>query len=141
MLTALFIAVPLAVLLVGPDDAILWRLWDRLPLRTWHYETLAVMALVAAVVIISGGSSIEWCGWAALVLAHGRNSILARLTEAQHKDDHRVACARWAMRYLLLAEMCWAVYFIAHQSWAALCGVAVFTGFAQWRQWRTKSAP
>jgi hypothetical protein len=136
LLIFLFVSIPFAVLLVGPDDAILHRLMQHQRLRTWHYETLVVMAAVAVVVIVSGGSPVEWCGWAALVLAHGRNSILARLAEAQEREDHRVECARWARRYLLLAEACWAVYFVAHRSWAALCGVAVFAGYAQWRAWR-----
>lgn len=135
-LTVFFIFAPTAVLLAGPDDAVIHRLMSRQPLRTWHVETFAVMVLVAAVVVVSGGAPEEWCGWAALVFSHGRNSVGTRLAEAQvRSSSEHVDCHVWSRRYLLLAEACWAVYFIHHRSWAALCGVVVFAGYQAWRSW------
>lgn len=133
--------VPALYLLVLPEDGMLRLIWRGAPLRTWHLETLAVAAFIAAIVIASGNAPVEWVGFAALVLAHGRNSIMFRLTEAQRLrsaavDPHVVECWRWSRRYFLAAEAFWALYFVAHRSWAALCGVVVFVGYAQWREWR-----
>lgn len=77
------IAVPMYVLVAGPEDAVIHRLLQRQSLRTWHYETLAVTAAVAAVVIASGASPVEWVGWAALVFTHGQRSVSLRLAESQ----------------------------------------------------------
>jgi hypothetical protein len=144
ILKAVCINVPIYILLLGPKDAVLKYIWAhrhdvKSSLRMWHYETLAVCALVAAVVILSGNDSVEWVGFAALTLAHGRNSVMFRLTEAQQHsnpvDPHHVECWRWNTIYFLLAECFWAGYFVLHRSWAALAGVAIFVGYGQWRRW------
>lgn len=50
-----------------------------------------------------------------------------------------VACHRWAGRYLMSKEALWAVYFVAHHSWSALAGVALFLLYRPWRiWWRTR---
>lgn len=135
------ILLPLAILLLGPQDALLRRLWQRKPLRLWHYETLAVCAFVAAIVMVSGNDPVEWVGFAALSLAHGRNSVMFRFVEMHQRmapaDPHHVECWRWNTVYFLLAECFWATYFVIHRSWAALAGVAVFVGYSQWRKWHT----
>ena len=136
--------VPVTILLLGPEDSILKYVWkhrfdSKGRLRVWHYETLAVMVLVAAVVVLSGDDPTEWVGFAALTLAHGRNSVMFRFSEAQRRasqlDPHHVQCWAWAGRYFLLAECFWAAYFILHRSWAALAGVGIFLGYGQWRKW------
>jgi hypothetical protein len=144
ILKAICINVPIGILMLGPKDAVLKYIWAhrhdaRVSLRMWHYETLAVCTLVAAVVILSGSDPVEWVGFAALTLAHGRNSVMFRLTEAQQRsspvDPHHVECWRWNTIYFLLAECFWAGYFVLHRSWAALAGVAIFVGYGQWRRW------
>ena len=144
ILKAICINVPIGILMLGPKDAVLKYIWahrhdEKSSLRMWHYETLVVCALVAAVVILSGNDPVEWVGFAALTLAHGRNSVMFRLTEAQQKsspvDPHHVECWRWNTIYFLLAECFWAGYFVLHRSWAALAGVAIFVGYGQWRRW------
>jgi hypothetical protein len=144
ILKAICINVPIGILLLGPKDAVLKYIWahrhdEKSSLRMWHYETLAVCALVAAVVILSGNDPVEWVGFAALTLAHGRNSVMFRLTEVQQRsspvDPHHVECWRWNTIYFLLAECFWAGYFVLHRSWAALAGVAIFVGYGQWRRW------
>jgi hypothetical protein len=144
ILKTVCINVPIGILLLGPKDAVLKYIWAhrfdaKSSLRTWHYETLVVCALVAAVVILSGNDPVEWVGFAALTLAHGRNSVMFRLTEAQQHsnpvDPHHVECWRWNTIYFLLAECFWAGYFVLHRSWAALAGVAIFVGHGQWRRW------
>jgi hypothetical protein len=142
------IAVPLTILLFGPEDGLVRYVirhryevdvpWWR-QLRTWHWETLAVMALCAAVVLLSGNDPIEWVGFAALTLAHGRNSIMFRLAEAQQRvsplDPHHVSCWKWNSVYFFGAECCWAVYFGWHYAWSGLVGVGIFLGYGQWRRW------
>ena len=144
ILKAICINVPIGILMLGPKDAVLKHIWAhrhdaKSSLRMWHYETLAVCALVAAVVILSGNEPVEWVGFAALTLAHGRNSVMFRLTEAQQRsspvDPHHVECWRWNTVYFLLAECFWAGYFVLHRSWAALAGVTIFVGYGQWRRW------
>jgi hypothetical protein len=118
-------------------------------LRTWHYESAVVAVFLGLIVVLSTlltGS--DWreeaIGCLALFFAHGRNSIMFRMTEAQAKvadhDPHKVSCWRWAGFYFLAAEACWSVYFIRHGAWAALSGVVVFVGYAQWRTWYTRRA-
>jgi hypothetical protein len=97
------------------------------------------MALCAAVVLLSGNDPIEWVGFAALTLAHGRNSIMFRLAEAQQRvspmDPHHVTCWKWNSVYFFGAECCWAVYFACHHAWSGLAGVGIFLGYGQWRRW------
>jgi hypothetical protein len=135
------ILLPITVLCFGPSDAVAYRIWNRQPLRTWHYETIVVSLFLALVVIFSGNKPEEWVGFAALVLAHGRNSIMFRMSEQQARlnptsaEDakHHVECHHWSRRYFLMAEACWAAYFIWHKAWAALAGVVVFVGYGLWR--------
>jgi hypothetical protein len=133
---------PMLVLLLGPRDSVLRRLWNLQPLRMWHWETLAVMVAVYLVIGLAGDSPGEWIGFAALVFAHGRNSVMFRLTEQQREsspvDPHHVECWRWNSIYFFLGEVGWAAYFIYHESWAGLAGVGIFTGYAQWRRWYTR---
>ena len=133
---------PMLVLLFGPSDAVFRRLWNCQPLRLWHWETLVVMSAVYLVIGIAGDSPGEWIGFAALVFAHGRNSVMFRLAEQQREsspvDPHHVECWRWNLVYFCLGEGFWAFYFTYHESWAGLAGVGIFAGYAQWRRYYTK---
>lgn len=134
--------IPVGVLMLGPKDALLRRLWTGKTPRMWHLETIAVMICVALVILLFGNSPVEWVGFAALSLAHGRNSIMFRLSEGQEKstslDPHHVECGRWIPVYFFGSELCWATYFLLHRSWAALAGVAIFVSYGQWRRWYAK---
>lgn len=134
--------IPVGVLMFGPKDALLRRLWTGKTPRMWHLETIAVMICVAMVILLFGNSPVEWVGFAALSLAHGRNSIMFRLSEGQEKstplDPHHVECGRWIPVYFFGSELCWAAYFLLHRSWAALAGVAIFVSYGQWRRWYGK---
>lgn len=133
---------PMLVLMFGPRDSAIRRLWSLQPLRMWHWETLAVMAAVYIVIGVAGDSPGEWIGFSALVFAHGRNSVMFRLTEQQRQtapvDPHHVECWRWNGIYFVLGEAFWGLYFIYHESWAGLAGVGIFSGYAQWRRWYTR---
>lgn len=142
----LTIILPLFLMLAGPKDAVLRQIWKREPLRVWHYETLVVSMFLLFIVLVTGNHPLEWVGLSALVLAHGRNSIMFRMSEAQAKmasgsassSQHFVECYRWSNVYFVCAEVLWAVYFSQHKAWAALSGVAVFVGYSYWRKWYTK---
>ncbi len=118
-------------------------------LRTWHIESAVVAAFLCLIVVLSTIlTGTDWreeaIGCLALFFAHGRNSIMFRLTEAQAKvaghDPHKVVCWRWAGAYFLAAELCWSAYFIRHGAWAALSGVVLFVSYAQWRTWYVRRA-
>lgn len=132
---------PMLVMMFGPSDAAVRRLWHGLPLRVWQWETLAVMAAVYIVIAVAGNSPGEWIGFAALVFAHGRNSVMFRLAEQQRAsmpaDPHHVECWRWNLVYFCLGEGFWALYFTYHESWAGLAGVGIFSAYAQWRRYYT----
>lgn len=130
---------PMLVMMFGPSDAAVRRLWHGLPLRVWQWETMAVMAAVYIVIAVAGNSPGEWIGFAALVFAHGRNSVMFRLAEQQRAsmpaDPHHVECWRWNLVYFCLGEGFWALYFTYHESWVGLAGVGIFAAYAQWRRW------
>lgn len=142
---------PLAVLCLGPRDALLRTVWKamierRWPrLRMWHWETLVIMAAVASIIGSATNNPLEWLGFAALCYSHGRNSVMFRLVEAQKRNvssssigAHHVECYAWANVYFVLGELHWAAYFGYFQNWAGLAGVGVFTLYAQWRRWWVK---
>lgn len=130
---------PMLVMMFGPSDAAVRRLWHGLPLRVWQWETMAVMAAVYIVIVVAGNSPTEWIGFAAIVFAHGRNSVMFRLTEQQRlsaaTDPHHVECWRWNGIYFVLGEAFWSLYFIDHKSWAGLAAVGIFLGYERWRRW------
>ena len=108
--------------------------------KTWHFELGVVAAVLAAVVVCTGGSYVEWIGAAAVTLSFVHAQVADRLAE---KDAARpkpaVACHRWATRYLVGKEALWLAYFVIHQSWSALAGVGLFLAFPVWRRlWRRK---
>lgn len=143
ILKLICIGFPIGILLFGPQDALAKRIWRREPPRMWHVETLVVMLIMSAVAIASGNNLVEWIGFSALCLAHGRNSVMIRMSESQVAHDagnpHHVECHAWATWYLWFGEVFWACYFLAHKSWSALCGVGVFALFPIWRRWYSKS--
>jgi membrane protein YdbS with pleckstrin-like domain len=132
---------PIAILLIGPQDALLWRLWSHQDLRTWHYETLIIAFAIGSIVVLSGGSALEWLGFGAILMAHGRSSINYRMMEEQQRLGKGipgyVECWRWSWVHLIGAEILWALYFAFHRSWAALAGVGVMLSYARWRSWYT----
>jgi len=115
-------------------------------IRTWHLELAAVAAILAAVAIATGGP-IELVGAAAVTLSFAHAQVADRLAEAERErrssvrfadgdtDAHAVTCHRWAVRYLVSKETLWLVYFVAHRSWSALAGVALFLAYTPWRRW------
>lgn len=114
-------------------------------MRTWHIETAVVAAVLLVVALVSGGGPLELVGAGAVLLSFGHASVADRLAEAElarragvraaELDTHGVDCHRWATRYLVGKEALWLVYFVAHRSWSALAGVALFLAYPVWRRW------
>lgn len=122
-------------------------------MKTWQAELLVVLMVLSLTVIYTGGAWVEWLGAAAVLagfahaqvsdrLAEGAklNEAIARQAEkwewaAAEARTHNVHCWRWSLRYFVTKEALWLVYFVAHRSWSALAGVAVFLAYPVWRRW------
>lgn len=107
-------------------------------IRTWHIETAVVYAVLATVVVATGGGTIEWVGAAAVALSFGHASISVRLAEREAaREVPTVHCHRWMTRYFLAKEALWCAYFLALGAWSALVGVGLFIAYPIWRRyWR-----
>lgn len=115
--------------------------------RTWRIEMLVVAIVLVGVVLISGGGWLELIGAAAVLLSFGHAQVADRLAEAEQDRQaasppgvvrDSVECHRWATRYLVGKESLWLLYFVAHRSWSALAGVALFLVYPLWRRyWRS----
>ena len=85
-------------------------------IRTWQLEIAAVVAVLAAVAIASGGGAIELVGAGAVALSFAHAQVADQLAEAERErrafvrfadadtDAHAVTCHRWATRYLVGKE-------------------------------------
>lgn len=116
-------------------------------MKTWHIEMAVVAFVLLAVAIASGGGQLELLGAGAVLLSFGHAQVADRLAEAERErrayvrfadgdtDAHAVSCHAWATRYLVGKEALWCLYFVAHRSWAALAGVALFLSYPAWRSW------
>lgn len=110
-------------------------------MRTWHAE-IAVVAVLAAVAILTGGGGLELVGAAAVTLSFAHAQVADRLAEREAaRERPSVECHRWAGRYLLGKEALWCGYFVAHRSWSALAGVALFLAYSPWRRWWRRRHP
>ena len=105
-------------------------------MRTWQAELLAVAAVLATVVAVTDGGWLEVVGAGAVLLSFAHGQVADRLAEAEgERDVATVECHRWATRYFLGKETLWLAYFVAHRSWSALAGVALFLAYPAWRRW------
>jgi hypothetical protein len=106
--------------------------------KTWHIENAVVASVLAAVVLCTGGALVEWVGAAAVFCAFSHASISKRLREREAaRARPEVDCHVWAERFWVAKELLWLAYFVAHRSWSALVGCAVFLAYPLWRRfWR-----
>lgn len=118
-------------------------------MKTWHIEMAVVAIVLLVVALASGGGPLELLGAGAVLLSFGHAQVADRLAEAERErrayvrfadgdgdtDAHAVSCHAWATRYLVGKEALWCLYFVAHRSWAALAGVALFLSYPAWRAW------
>ena len=105
-------------------------------IRTWQLELAAVAAILATITTATGGGGIELVGAAAVTLSFAHAQVADRLAEREAaRARPSVDCHRWAARYLVGKEALWLAYFVAHRSWSALAGVALFLAYPAWRRW------
>lgn len=111
-------------------------------IRTWHCELSVVAVVLAVVAIAAGGGVLELLGAGAVVLTFGHAQVADRLAERDAvRSRPSVPCHRWATRYLVGKETLWCAYFVLHQSWSALAGVALFLAYPSWRRWWRRRHP
>ena len=91
---------------------------------------------------VTGGSVVEFVGAAAVFLGFMHAEIADRMVEREaRRPVAEIECYPWARRYFLAKELLWLSYFIAHKSYAALAGVAVFVVYPLWRAWYRRRFP
>lgn len=108
--------------------------------RTWVLESSAVAAVLCAVAVASDNRPAEWIGTCAVIASFMHGQVSDRLAEREAARDRPVVhCHPWAVRYFVAKEVLWLVYFVAHRSWSALAGVALFLLYPVWRRyWRSR---
>lgn len=120
-------------------------------MKTWQAELAVVAAVLATVIVATGGGYVELLGAGAVALSFGHAQVADRLAEAEAErqayvkfddlDRAGVKCHAWATRYLVSKEALWCLYFVIHHSWSALAGVGLFLAYPLWRRWWRKRNP
>lgn len=105
-------------------------------MKTWKLELAVVAMVLGTVVVVTRGGLLEAVGALAVLAAFAHAQVTERMREKQAaKTKPDVHCHRWSLRYFMAKELLWLSYFIAHRSWSALVGVAVFLLYPLWRRW------
>jgi len=107
-------------------------------LRTWHFEHAFVLVVLSVVALYSR-SLVEWLGVIAVYFSFAHAAIADRMAERQALQLRpEVECYRWSTRYFVGKEVVWVAYFVAHRSYSALVGCALFLAYPVWRKfWRS----
>jgi len=105
-------------------------------LRTWQLESAVALAVLSLVAALGGNRAVEWLGVGAVWLSFMHGQVSDRMAESQARavvpDVH---CWRWARWYFAGKEVLWVAYFLAHRSYSALAGCALFLAYPLWRRW------
>lgn len=105
-------------------------------IRTWQIESAVALTVLSAVAYCGGNSLIEWLGVGAVWLSFMHGQVADRMVERQAAqaipDVHCFRTARW---YFAGKEVLWVAYFVAHRSYSALVGCALFLAYPLWRAW------
>lgn len=110
--------------------------------RTWQLESVVALAVLSLVAVIGGNHAAEWLGVGAVWLSFMHGQVSDRLVERQAKlATPDVHCWRWSRVYFAGKELLWVAYFVAHHSYAALTGCALFLAYPIWRAWYRKRTP
>lgn len=107
-------------------------------MKTWMYESIVAAIVLITVAWLTGNSSAEWIGAAAVFCAFNHAQIADRLAEKQKfKVEPDVPCYWKLGIFFVLKEAFWLTYFLMHQSYSALVGVVLFLLYPLWRGlWR-----
>lgn len=112
----------------------------RIP--TWAIESAVALAVLSAVAVACGNRPVEWVGVGAVWLSFMHGQVSDRLVERQAAltvpDVH---CWRCSRVYFAGKELLWVAYFVAHHSYSALVGCALFLAYPAWRSAYRKRNP
>ena len=109
-------------------------------LRTYQIESAVALAVLSLVAVLCGNRAIEWLGVGAVWLSFMHGQVSDRLVERQAQQAMPdVPCWRKARLYFIGKELLWVAYFVAHRSYAALVGCALFIAYPAWRAWYRKA--
>lgn len=110
----------------------------RIP--TWVFESTVALLALSVVAIICGNRALEWVGVGAVWLSFMHGQVSDRLVERQAAcATPDVHCWRWSRIYFAGKELLWVAYFVAHRSYSALVGCALFLAYPVWRAWYRKA--
>lgn len=109
--------------------------------RTWQLESAVALAVLSVVAIACGNRPIEWIGVGAVWFSFMYGQVSDRMAEKQAAAvAPDVPCWRKARAYFIGKELLWAAYFVAHHSYSALVGCALFLAYPAWRAWYRRPA-
>lgn len=108
-------------------------------IRTWHFESLFVAAVLVMVVAVFGKHWHEWLGALAVWLTFGHTCIAFRLQEAEEEreaqaGDVLVECHWKAKYYFIAKEITWLLLFAILGSYTSMAGVFLFLAYPYWRR-------
>lgn len=104
--------------------------------RTWQVEAAVVLAVLSGVAVLTGNTATEWLGTGAVFLSFSHGQVADRMAERQAAMEKPDVHCWWKARYYFVGkELLWVAYFLAHRSYAALVGCALFLLYPVWRSW------
>lgn len=107
--------------------------------RTWQLESAVALGVLSLVAVLGGNHATEWLGVGAVWLSFMHGQVSDRLVERQARLERpEVHCWRYSRLYFAGKELLWVAYFVAHRSYAALVGCALFLAYPVWRAWYRK---
>lgn len=113
-------------------------------LYTYQVEFIFVASLLVLVVVLKGGSWIEFVGAGAVFFTFAHAKVANRLSEREEyrnkkgEDDKTILSYYFKIkRYFYLKEVLWFAYFTLLGAWSALVGTVIFLLYQPWRNlWR-----
>lgn len=111
-------------------------------MKTWHYETLVVIFVLAGQLFFTHFHLTEIICAFAVLFTFQHAQIADRMQERQAlqvKPD--VECYRKSNRYFVAKELLWIVFFVMTKSFSALSGAIVFCLYPLWRKYWRKIHP
>lgn len=111
-------------------------------MRTWQIEAAVALLVLGTVAVLGGNHATEWLGAGAVWLSFMHGQVADRMAESQgRRAVPDVHCYRRAALYFIGKEALWVAYFVAHRSYAALAGCALFLAYPAWRKVYRKISP
>ena len=110
-------------------------------MKTWHFESFFVLAILLATTIITHGRWQDYLAVLGVWLGFGCTSISERLRERQSTTSSKVECSTLMTTYIFLREFVWICFFISIKSYPALVGCFINICYPYWRMFWRKLHP